>query len=92
MIAVALPAIEGLWRDTEIATSEPGIAAMGTAVMKPFDSLPGLLGQHRDACQGPVSLMQRSYHVILVFGLFAVSGLFRAGISKEKTREALHGR
>ena len=30
MIAVAFPAIEGLWRDTEIATSKPSIVTMGT--------------------------------------------------------------
>jgi hypothetical protein len=30
MIAVVFPSIEGLWTDTEIATSKPSIVTMGT--------------------------------------------------------------
>ena len=48
-----LPPIESLRRDAEIAAGEASIVTMGIVVIKPFESLPGLLRQHRDARQAP---------------------------------------
>ena len=50
-IVAAPPAIEGLWRDAKIAAGEAGIVPMGVVVIKPFQPLPGLPGQIRDASQ-----------------------------------------
>ena len=53
-IIAAFAAIEGLWRDTKVATGESGIVPRWVVVVKPFGSLSGLFRQsNRDACQAP---------------------------------------
>ncbi len=61
-IVTVLPAIEGLRADAEVAASEAGIVPMGVTVIKPFQSLPGLPRQLRDACQASVPRQDAAIH------------------------------
>ena len=41
-VVAPFPAVEGLWRDAEVAAGKSGIVTMGVIIIKPFQSLPGL--------------------------------------------------
>ena len=43
-IIASLPAIEGLRADVKVPAGKASIMTMGVIVIKPFESLPGLLG------------------------------------------------
>jgi hypothetical protein len=42
-VVALFPAVQGLRRDAEVATGEPGIVLVGAIVIEPFKSLFGLL-------------------------------------------------